>query len=96
MKYIILLISIVSLTGLSSCSSIFPTANGMLDKIPHVEFDKYEYHRSGNVTSADITAIGGVINEDELMIESLHIKADYGPMVNFNILIEGYKEYIGE
>lgn len=84
-------ILIITALLLSSCS-----ATNLIGKIPNAQFDRFEYHRGGNVTSADVQATNAVITDGELKIQELRIKADYGPMVNFNIYIEGYRRVIEE
>lgn len=71
---------------LSGCSQ-----KSLINEIPLVEFDKFEYHRAGNFSSAHISAENSSITEKEVHIEKLSIQADYGPAVNFNITMEGYK-----
>ena len=71
---------------LSGCSQ-----KSLIYEIPLVEFKKFEYHRAGNFSSAHITAENSSINDEAVQIEKLSIQADYGPVVNFNITIEGYQ-----
>ena len=82
----ILMIATVALS-LTGCG----TADKLLNKIPSSEFKTFEYHRAGNATSADIVAIGSSIKDGYLTIDSLSIKEDWGPFVNFNMKMEGYK-----
>ncbi len=82
MKKLLIIIFCLLLT---SCS-----AKSLIAEIPDHEFTKFEYHRAGNVTSADIVAINAVRDENGVAIESVKITADYGPFVNFNVSIEGY------
>lgn len=62
-----------------------------LAKIPNGEFESFEYHRAGNITSSDIVATGAKKSDDGVVIEELIIKTDYGPLWNANVRIKGYK-----
>lgn len=63
----------------------------LLTQVPDVEFESFTYHRAGNVTSATITATGAKLAGDVLTVDDLTITADYGPFVNFNINMKGYR-----
>lgn len=65
--------------------------NSFLDQIPMAEFESFSYHRSGNVTSATVTAQGASIKDRVITIQELHITADYGPFVNFDVQLKGYR-----
>lgn len=66
------------------------SGKSLLRDIPMAGFDKFEYHRAGNMTSLHITATGAIMDEDYVVIDFVNVIADYGPWVNFNILLEGY------
>ena len=68
----------------------------LIDKIPYASFDKFSYHRAGNVTSADIQATGANFDGKVMAIQSLNIQEDWGPAVNLSISIEGYKRFANE
>jgi len=68
----------------------------LIDKIPYASFDKFSYHRGGNVTSADIQATGASFDGKIMTIQSLNIKEDWGPAASLSISIEGYKRYANE
>ncbi len=82
-RAIVILTVTVALTG---CGGL-----GLIDEIPRAEFKKFEYHRGGNVTSAHITATDSRIVDGGVEVGSINIQADYGPAVNFNIKLEGYR-----
>lgn len=85
MKKLQLLIIIILLSFLFSCSG-----KSLMQEIPMAAFDKFEYHRAGNVSSLHITATGAIMDKDYVVIDNVNIIADYGPFVNFNIILEGY------
>ena len=60
-------------------------------EIPMAEFDTFEYHRAGNLSSLHIQAENAHMDKDIIIIEKVSLQADYGPFVNFNIKLEGYK-----
>ena len=76
------------LMALSGCA----TGQGLMDMVPNAEFKRFEYNRGANFTSMHIVAInarktlGG-----EIEVEKVNIIGDYGPWVNFNITLEGYR-----
>lgn len=88
MKKLILLAAILFCTG---C-----TGKGLLLEIPNTAFERFEYHRAGNMTSMHILAIDSKRTNDTYTIKSVHVIGDYGPFANFNIKIDGYKREIGE
>ena len=69
-------------------------ADRLISKIPHAEFDKFSYHRGGNVTSASVTATKSRIKDGKITIESLEVQEDWGPAFNFTVTLEGYKRKI--
>ena len=83
---VVFAVFVLSGSVLSGCSQ-----KSLIREIPLVEFNKFEYHRAGNFSSAHISAENSSINDEAVQIEKLSIQADYGPVVNFNIIIEGYK-----
>lgn len=85
MKKLLLLVFIIVLSG---CVS--------LDNIPRVEFDRFEYSRAGNVTSASIVATGARKEGDSIKIDHVSIIENWGPVLNFKLIIEGYKRKIKE
>ena len=70
--------------------------NEMIKRIPLVEFNSFSYHRAGNITSASITATGARIENGVITIDDIHIIEDYGPFVNFDIQLHGYRRKIGD
>jgi hypothetical protein len=83
MKYLFLLLFPFLLF---SCSG-----KSLLHEIPNAEFTKFSYHRAGNMSSLHIEARNAKMDNNEIVIESVTVQADYGPFVNFNIRLEGYK-----
>lgn len=83
MKKLLLVLCLLPL--LFGCSG-----KSLMADIPMAAFDKFEYHRAGNVSSLHITASGAIMDEDYVVIDKVHVIADYGPWVNFNIIVEGY------
>ena len=81
----------VALAMLNGCAT-----SRLIDKIPYASFDKFSYHRAGNVTSADVQAVGASFDGKVMTIKSLDIQEDWGPAVNLSIRIEGYKRYVNE
>lgn len=79
-------IAILIIFCLSSCS-----IKHILAGLPAKEYKKYEYHRTGNVTSAHITAINCRRVNGILEIEEICIQADYGPFVSWNISFENLR-----
>jgi hypothetical protein len=67
----------------------------LINEVPQAEFKRFEYHRGGNCTSAHITAIDSKLVDGVLEIGEIQIQADYGPAVNWNITLEGYKRIRG-
>ena len=86
----LLLTSLVLATLMAGCQGC--SMKSLLNEVPDGEFKNFEYHRAGNGTSAGITASNAAIQDGQLTIEQLSIKADYGPFVNFNIKLEGWKK----
>jgi hypothetical protein len=70
------------------------TGKGLLSQIPMAEFERFEYHRAGNMTSMDMVARDSKIDGDSILVDEVSIKADYGPVINFNIFLKGYKRQI--
>jgi hypothetical protein len=62
-----------------------------MEKIPNTEFKSFSYYRAGNFSSASVEAKNGHLKENTLEIESITIKENWGPAVNFYLNIEGYK-----
>ncbi len=83
MKKILILLAMVIM--LSGCGT-----KTFLGEIPGHEFKRFEYHRAGNATSTHIIATDAVRDDGYLLIDSIHITADYGPFANFVIKLEGY------
>ena len=71
-------------------------APNYLNKLPNGAFESFEYHRAGNITSADIVAVDAVRDGDGVRIGELIIKTDYGPFFNANVRIKGYKRFSEE
>ena len=86
-----LLVLGIGLAMLSGCAS-----TRLIDKIPYASFDKFSYHRGGNVTSADIQATGASFDGKVMAIQSLSIKEDWGPAASLSIYIEGLRRYVSE
>lgn len=82
MKKLLLLILLPFLFGCSGKS--------LMADIPMAGFDRFEYHRAGNMSSLHIVATGAIMDEDYVVIDKVTVLADYGPFVNFNIILEGY------
>jgi hypothetical protein len=76
------------------CLTAFGCADRLISKVPSAEFRNFEYHRAGNMSSAHIKATNSKVKDDQIEIEMLNIQEDWGPFVNFNILLEGYKRKI--
>ncbi len=87
-KKLILILLTLTLSGCATSS--------YLNKLPDFEFEEFEYHRSGNTTSADIVAKNAVKDGDLLLIEEVVIKEDWGPFFNANIRIKGLSRAIQE
>lgn len=89
MKRLILFlgIGIVILSGCQGCAQF----QAQINKIPLAEFDSFEYHRGGNVTSATITASGARIVDGKLSIKDISITEDWGPAFSLHVGIKGYK-----
>jgi len=68
--------------------------SAFLDQIPMAEFESFSYHRGGNVSSATVTATGASIKDRAITIDTLHITADYGPFVNFDVQLKGYRRQL--
>jgi len=83
MKKLLLLIIPFLLFGCSGKS--------LMQQIPMAEFENFEYHRAGNFSSLHIQAQNAHMDKDLIIIDSVSLQADYGPFVNFNIKLEGYK-----
>lgn len=66
----------------------------MLKKIPKVEFESFSYHRGGNTTSASISATNAVIEKGVIEVEYIHIIQDWGPFLNFDVQLRGYRRKI--
>ena len=64
---------------------------GLLNKVPNNEFTKFVYNRTGNVTSARITAENAKKVDDSIVAESLSIQENWRPAISFDVTIEGYK-----
>lgn len=75
------------LTGCGGCT----VWNAQLEKIPLAEFESFEYHRGGNVTSADIVATGCELKDGALVIQELSIVENWGPALSLNVRLKGYK-----
>lgn len=92
--------SIIIFVCLVFCASVgcmgCATGKGLLLEIPTAEFESFEYHRAGNMTSMDISARNSKLDGDSISIEEVSIKADYGPTVNFNLSLKGYKRKISD
>lgn len=88
LSIVLIVIAIAFAFAMVGCSY-----KALLGKIPDVEFDEFTYHRAGNFTSADITAKGCRYDgdKDSLIVDDVSVKADYGPFLNFNIGLKGYK-----
>ncbi len=86
MKIFLLVIVTMLLSGCATSS--------YLNKLPDFEFEEFEYHRSGNTTSADIVAKNAVKDGGLLLIEEVVIKEDWGPFFNANIRIKGLSRAI--
>lgn len=86
----IFLIMIVALL----CQGCAGCASRLIDKVPQAEFEKFSYHRGGNVTSASVVAAGSQIKDGVITIDSLEVQENWGPAVNFTITLEGYKREI--
>lgn len=84
-KLIVFIIICLGSFLLTGCSS-----KGLLNELPKISCESYESHRAGNFSSSHIYADGVVVTDDKVGIEKLRITADYGPFVNFNIIIKGY------
>lgn len=67
---------------------------GLINDIPKIEFETFEYDRGGNVTSAHIEATNSRFVDDHILVDEIVIKSDYGPAVNFRVKITGYKREI--
>jgi hypothetical protein len=87
-----LIILALSCCFLASCASL----DKRIGKIPKCEFTKFEYVRGGNVTSASISAENSIIEGDYLHIESIRIDENFGPAVNFHVVLEGFKIKVEE
>ena len=61
----------------------------LMSKIPNTAFDRFEYHRGGNFSSAHITAIDAIKVDGSVYVGKATLTSDYGPFVNFTILLEG-------
>ena len=85
---ILLIVFILIMTGCGGYKKL-------LREIPLLEFESFSYHRGGNVTSATITATGAKVEDGFVTIQDLHITADYGPFVNFDVQLKGYRREVG-
>ncbi len=86
MKNVLLLLLLGLLLLVAGCAGM-----DLISMIPEAEFTRFQYDRGGNVTSAHIEATNSKITGDEIQIDEISIKSDYGPAVNFNIKLEGYR-----
>lgn len=68
--------------------------NQMLKDIPSVEFESFTYSRGGNTTSATISATNAVLKDGVLEIEHIHITQNWGPFLDFDVQMRGYKRKI--
>lgn len=96
MKLLITGIMLLSLLGCASLNSSTAEDKSRLDnykefmvQIPDHEFDKFEYHRNGWASSANITAMGASKVGGMLVIESVVFTAKYGPE-SVSVTLEGY------
>lgn len=80
-----LLLILVSCLLVSGCGF-----HNLINKVPNQAFSKFEYHRGGNFSSTHITAKNAIKVDGEMIIESLVLTSDYGPFVNFTIILEDY------
>lgn len=61
----------------------------LMAKIPNTAFKRFEYHRGGNFSSAHITAVDAIKIDGSVYVGEATLTSDYGPFVNFTILLEG-------
>lgn len=84
MKRFVFLLIVASLV-LSGC------VTGLLSKIPDHEFESFEYHRTGNFSASHIVAGPAVKEDDGVMVDSVIVTSDWGPVYSVNIKLTGYK-----
>lgn len=89
--FIIFLVAAVCVC-VSSCGC--SSYNAQLQKIPYAEFDSFEWHRGGNVTSADIIATDARLVDGKLSIKSITITENWGPCFTLNVSLKGYRRDI--
>lgn len=97
MKNIIALIAVLMLlTGCAGLNGSTAQDRSKLDNykefmanIPNHEFERFEYHRNGLYSSANITAFGASKVGGMLVIEAITFDAKYGPE-SINVTLEGY------
>lgn len=75
---------------LSSCASF----DKDLESIPDIECETFTYNRGGNFSSSFIQVKGAKIDGEYIVFDEVIIDTKYGPVVNFNLRIEGYKRKI--
>lgn len=62
--------------------------HSLMDKVPNHAFTRFEYHRGGNFSSTHISAMNAIKIDGAVLIEKMTLTSDYGPFVNFTILVE--------
>jgi hypothetical protein len=90
MKKIILSILLI-------CTLLFPGCIvSFLSKIPDHEFETFEYHRTGNFTNTHIVAGPAKREEGKMVIDSVKVTSDWGPVYSLNVTLTGYKRGVAE
>lgn len=89
-KCAVLILIIMNIVGaiylLSGCGM-----QNKISMIPEVECEKFRWNRTGNVTSASVSADDIVIEGEYIKIGLLEIHENWGPFFSGTLMMEGYK-----